>query len=55
MVLYYFCEDCQVKTPHAEDAVPDRESATVWHCLYCGKEHRPPGGNSKVLAQPPRV
>ena len=36
-----FCENCKQKTPHAEDMVMDRESATVWHCLYCGKETRP--------------
>jgi RNase P subunit RPR2 len=45
-----FCERCQARTPHAEDIVADRESATVWHCLYCGEEQRPDGGNAKVLA-----
>jgi RNase P subunit RPR2 len=46
------CDQCQQVTPHAEDVVPDRESATVWHCLYCGNEKRPeePGSpNEPVL------
>jgi len=46
------CKKCQVITPHAEDTVPDSESATVWHCLYCGTERRPeePGTpNAPVL------
>jgi len=45
-----YCENCQRRTPHAEDTVVDRESATVWHCLFCGHEQRPDGGNAKVLA-----
>jgi hypothetical protein len=45
------CEICKKKTPHAEEPVPDLESATVWHCIYCGNERRPDeGGGSKVLA-----
>ena len=35
------CEKCGGVTPHKEDSVPDLESATVWHCLYCGNEKRP--------------
>lgn len=35
------CDTCNVITPHAEDSVSDKESATVWHCLYCGREKRP--------------
>lgn len=35
------CKTCQIVTPHAEDTVPDSESATVWHCLICGTERRP--------------
>ena len=36
-----FCEQCGEKTLHVEDSVPDSESATVWHCLVCGREQRP--------------
>ena len=45
------CKKCQVVTPHAEDSVPDGESATVWHCLYCGTERRPeePGTPNKPV------
>lgn len=35
------CKKCQKVTLHTEDLVPDKESATVWHCLYCGQEFRP--------------
>ena len=35
------CAKCGCVTPHAEDPVPDKESATVWHCLFCGNEKRP--------------
>jgi len=35
------CIRCGVPTLHAEDAVSDVESATVWHCLICGEEKRP--------------
>jgi RNase P subunit RPR2 len=35
------CAKCGCATPHAEDPVPDKESATVWHCLFCGNEKRP--------------
>ena len=36
------CSKCGYTTPHAEDRVNDLESATVWHCLICGNERRPP-------------
>lgn len=49
-VLVFYCEKCNLKTPHIEDTVLDGKSATVWHCLYCGEEYRPQGGNAKVLA-----
>jgi RNase P subunit RPR2 len=45
-----FCHKCNKNTPHVEDTVVDPESATVWHCLICGDEQRPPGGNAYVLA-----
>jgi RNase P subunit RPR2 len=50
------CETCKVITPHAEDTVTDRESATVWHCLICGTERRPPepGGSSPMARLPKR-
>ena len=35
------CKTCGYSTIHAEDAVPDSKSATVWHCLICGTERRP--------------
>ena len=35
------CKLCGRLTIHAEDTVPDIESATVWHCLICGTERRP--------------
>lgn len=46
MVLMKFCKVCGIVTPHKEDPVPDKESATVWHCMYCGAEIKPdePGG-----------
>jgi len=45
------CSHCGAATPHAEDDVPDLESATVWHCLYCGTEKRPnePGTPNKPV------
>lgn len=46
-----YCANCKKKTPHAEDTVVDRESATVWHCLFCGHDQRPDGGNAKVSAK----
>lgn len=49
----FMCKTCQRVTPHAEDSVPDKESATVWHCLICGTERRPeePGSpNEPVFA-----
>ena len=49
-VLVFRCSQCHADTPHVEDAVPDKESATVWHCLYCGNEYRPKGGNAPVPA-----
>jgi hypothetical protein len=41
-------------TPHAEDLVNDLESATVWHCLICGTERKPPepGGSSPMAELP---
>ena len=36
------CKHCNELTPHAEDPVTERESATVWHCMICGTERRPP-------------
>lgn len=41
MIRSRWCGHCQAVTPHAEETVPDLESATVWHCLYCGTEIRP--------------
>ena len=49
-VLNMYCEQCKTNTPHVESKVADLESATVWHCLYCGNERRPKGGNAPVLA-----
>jgi ribosomal protein S27E len=49
-ILLLYCPNCNCSTPHAEDAVPDSESATVWHCLICGEEYRPSGGNAPVPA-----
>jgi RNase P subunit RPR2 len=48
------CEFCKRITPHAEDTVSDPESATVWHCLICGTERRPPepGGSSPMAELP---
>jgi RNase P subunit RPR2 len=46
----FHCEKCNKVTPHIEDVVFDKESATVWHCLLCGHEKRPKGGNAFVLA-----
>jgi len=47
---------CKKNTPHKEDFVPDMGSATVWHCLVCGQEKRPRGGNAPVpLVKPPPV
>ena len=50
----FFCNKCQEVTPHAEDTVPDSESATVWHCIFCGEEQRPdePGTPNKPVAPP---
>jgi hypothetical protein len=36
-----YCVICDEVTPHTEDPVPDKESATVWHCLFCGTWFRP--------------
>ncbi len=48
-IFNFFCEVCNMKTPHVEDIVFDLESATVWHCIYCGHERRPDEqGCSKV-------
>ena len=55
-ILRRFCKTCNQMTPHAEDAVPDIESATVWHCLFCGRESRPnePGSpNEPAKTIPP--
>ena len=49
-VYTFQCDVCGFGTPHTEDPVPDKESATVFHCLYCGNEKRPKGGNAMVLA-----
>jgi RNase P subunit RPR2 len=52
-IMRFECKQCGEVTPHAEDMVMDKESATVWHCLFCGCEHRPeePGTpNEPVLA-----
>jgi RNase P subunit RPR2 len=46
----FHCEKCNKVTPHTEDVVFDKESATVWHCLICGEEKRPKGGNAFVPA-----
>jgi ribosomal protein S27E len=46
----FHCDKCNKVTPHVEDIVFDKESATVWHCLICGNEKRPKGGNAFVLA-----
>ncbi|MBN1188261.1 MAG: hypothetical protein JXA46_00770 [Dehalococcoidales bacterium] len=46
----FYCEKCGKVTPHIEDIVFDKESATVWHCLICGNEKRPKGGNAFVPA-----
>jgi hypothetical protein len=35
------CQICGYSTLHEESAVPDSESATIWHCLICGHERRP--------------
>jgi hypothetical protein len=53
-VMNYKCENCGMVTPHTESVVFDKESATVWHCLYCGNEKRPnePGSpNEPVLSK----
>lgn len=49
MVLMKRCKTCKTVTPHAESKVSDKESATVWHCLFCGTEQRPdePGGSKE--------
>ena len=52
-IMEFICENCKIKTPHKEDLVYDEESATVWHCLYCGTEFRPRGGNAMVPTEPP--
>ena len=49
-IMEFYCETCKCKTPHIEDTVIDRESSTVWHCLYCGTEFHPRGGNAMVPA-----
>jgi len=46
------CKECKLPTPHAEEF--NATYLPVWHCLYCGSEQRPPGGNSFVLAHGPR-
>jgi hypothetical protein len=46
----FHCDKCKRVTPHIEDVVFDKESATVWHCLICGNEKRPKGGNALVPA-----
>lgn len=48
MIELFNCEQCKCVTPHKEDTVPDRSSATVWHCLICGEEKPPKGGNAFV-------
>ena len=53
-LLNMYCSLCGKKRLHKEDAVPDSHSATVWHCLWCGHERYPDGGNSMVLAGNPR-
>jgi hypothetical protein len=40
--MNWYCPDCKQLTPHVEDIVFDLESATVWHCMFCGRERRPP-------------
>ena len=52
--LNWFCPDCGQLTPHVEDIVFDLESATVWHCLYCGRERRPgePGSPNEPAVLP---
>jgi len=49
-VAWLNCAKCGTITPHKEDAVPDSDAAAVWHCLYCGEEKRPKGGNAPVPA-----
>lgn len=53
-VHWWNCYQCKCKTPFKEDAVTDKEHATVWHCMYCGNE-RPPtepnDPNEPVLAK----
>lgn len=40
-IMMWDCPVCEQLTPHAEDPVTDLESATVWHCVFCGQERRP--------------
>lgn len=47
----FYCDNCKMLTPHKEDIVFDGQSATVWHCIICGHEKRPKGGNAPVPAQ----
>lgn len=55
-IMMWNCPVCEELTPHAEDPVSDLESATVWHCVYCGTERRPeePGSpNEPALPHDP--
>jgi RNase P subunit RPR2 len=56
-IQFQHCLGCNKATIHAEDRVNDKESATIWHCLNCGREHRPeePGTpNEKSKNIPPK-
>jgi hypothetical protein len=41
MIRLLDCNICGVPTLHEESAVADIESATIWHCPFCGNERRP--------------
>ncbi len=53
-ILNMYCAQCDKNTPHKEDIVVEPYSSTVWHCLVCGYERPPHGGNAPVLAGSPR-
>ena len=42
----FYCACCGRSAIHKADIVFDKESASVWHCLVCGNERRPPENGS---------
>ena len=53
-VAFRYCTICDCRAVWVEEPVPDLESATVWHCRYCGTEEKPTDDTDRgILEVPP--